>query len=282
MIVQMNTSPNSIDTKLTRFTVDIKGTCLFRNANGIQKSITDWSPQFRRIVFAMSRMPCAWSINRSRMAGNEFTVSCHCLERKCGAKLFAITQNGHSSMTVYITPYDKSIKNEKKTHIRGQERMKIVEMLKVDKAKVVAAKLANEYLRIGDIEPLFMPNNDALRKMRSGKYDHLIYHEDPLNSLQKMKYVEPYMNSIGNIGMDPFECFFCTPYQRELVRIESNRRKIIICYDATGAPVTAPTNSSYHIETGKYKPIFRYVIMIQNETGENLPVFSSVDTATRC
>lgn len=122
-------------------------------------------------------------------------------------------------MVIYTTSFNPSIKHSKKNQIRGAERKKIENMLKTDKAKVVVADLANEYLRIGDVEPPFLPNVSTLRQMKSGSYDHLIFHDDQVISLHEMKYVEPYQNSIGNIGLDPFDCSFCTPYQQELLRI---------------------------------------------------------------
>lgn len=146
-------------------------------------------------------------------------------------------------------------------------------MLKTDKAMVVAAKISNECLRIGDIEPAFLPNDDTFRKMKSGKYSHLTFDKIPELSLREMKYAEPYQNCIGNIGMDPFDCYFGTPYQKELLRIETNRKKVIICFDATGVPIEKPKTFSFSMEHGRYKPIYLYVIMLQTKPGANEPVY---------
>lgn len=128
-------------------------------------------------------------------------------------------------------------------------------------------------MRIGDVEPPFLPKGSTVRNIKRGKYDNLIFDSDPLISLREMKYTEPYQNSIGNIGMDAFDCFFCTPYQKELLRIETNRRKFIISYDATGIPVEAPKTSSFSLQHGRFKPIFLYVIMLQGQPGQNMPVY---------
>lgn len=108
------------------------------------------------------------------MAGNELTVNCYCLERECDAKLFAFTENDHRKLTINVTSFNKSIRHQKKNQIRGTEKQHILEMLKTEKAKVVVAKIANEQLRIGDVEPPFLPNLSTVRKMRSRKYDHLL------------------------------------------------------------------------------------------------------------
>lgn len=44
-----------------------------------------------------------------------------------------------------------------------------MDMLDKDKASVVVAKIANECLRLGDVEPPFLPN--ASSKLKSGQYD---------------------------------------------------------------------------------------------------------------
>lgn len=257
----------------TKFHVSINDLQLFRDEKGVLKSTEDWAPLFKKIAFAISLMPCAWSIGRPRMAGNEITVNGHCLQQNCDAKLFAYTENDHAKLIIHATPSKKSVIHEKKYQIRGEERKDILNMLKTDMAKVVVAKIANECLRVGDIEPPFMPKDSTVRKIKSGRYDHLTFDSDPMISLREMKYTEPYQNSIGNIGMDPFDCSFCTPYQKELIRIETNRKRIVISYDATGIPVEAPKTSSYSLKHGRFKPIFLYVIMLLGKPGENMPVY---------
>lgn len=256
-----------------RITVDISGMWMFQHEDGRLKPISEWGLKFRQIIFAMTQMPCAWSIERPRMAAREFTVNCHCLEDDCDGKLYAFTENGQSRLIINTTSFNETIRHQKKNQIRGEDRDAIKEMLKKEKAEVVASKLANEYLRIGDIEPPFMPKTSALRKMKNRENNQLTFDTDPVVSLREMKYAEPYQNCIGNIGIDEFECVFYTPYQKELIRIETNRRKIVICYDATGAPVYAPKTSGFDLERGRFKPIFLYVIMLRGKTNENLPVY---------
>lgn len=259
--------------KCQRVQVNITGSALFQNDDGTHKKIQDWAMSFRQIVFAMTQMPCAWSISKPRMAGNELTVNCKCLQNDCDAKLYAFTENGQSLLVINTTPFNDKMKHDKKNQIRGPEREKIQQMLKIDKAQVVAAKLANDYLRLGDIMPPYMPTTRALIQMKHRENEDLTFNDDPVISLREMKYHEPYQNCIGNVGLDPFDCSFSTPYQRELLRIQTNRRKIIISYDATGAPVSAPKYSSYDLDRGRYKSVFLYVIMFQSETGLNMPVY---------
>lgn len=63
--------------------------------------------------------------------------------------------------------------------MRGQLREQILQMLKCDKAMVVVAKIANECLRIGDVEPPFLPKVGTLRKLKAGRHDDLILHATP-------------------------------------------------------------------------------------------------------
>lgn len=146
-------------------------------------------------------------------------------------------------------------------------------MLKQDKASVVVAKLAYEYLREDDVEPPFLPKVSTIRKIKSRVNEQLIFDQDPTISLREMKYAEQYQNVIENIGMDPFECQFATVYQKEVLRLETNRARIVISLDATGAPVKKPTTSSYSIIHGRYKPIFLYVIVLHTKDGSFLPVY---------
>lgn len=257
----------------TSFNVSIEGLPFFRNENGNIISTTDWSPRFAKIVFAMSGVPCAWSLDRPRYAGNEITINGHCLENECDAKLFAFTEGNHKKLNIRITPPNQKTKHEKKNQIRGEEKAQILEMLKTQKAMVVVSKIAMECLRIGDVEPPFMPKSGTLRKMRSGRFDDLTFDADPMVSLREMKYTEPYQKSIGDIGMDPFSVSFCTPYQQELARIETNRSKIVISFDATGVPVKPPKYSSFSLLDNKHKSIYIYVIMLQCKSGKNAAIY---------
>lgn len=107
-----------------KFSVDIQGIPFFRNEKGGTKSTSEWATAFRKIVFAMNRAPCAWSISRPRMAGNEITINAHCLENECDAKLFAFTENNHAILTIHVMAPNSSIKHEKKTKFEGQKEMK--------------------------------------------------------------------------------------------------------------------------------------------------------------
>lgn len=257
----------------TEFNVSIDGIPFFRNDKGEMKPMAEWLPIFRKIVFTISQAPCAWSVDRPRMVGNDITINGHCLEDECHAKFFAFSQNNHAQLTIQVTPSYQTIRHTKKNQIRGEIRRQILEMLKTDKAMVVVVKVANECSRIGDLEPQFLPNANARRKMKAGKYDHLILDSDPMISLREMKYTEPYQNSIGNIGLDPFDIFFATPYQKTLLKMVTNRKRIVISFDATGVPVTPPKTSSYSIEHGRFKSIFLYVIMVHGSEGVNSPVY---------
>lgn len=259
--------------KYTSFTVDISDLSLFRDGNNKIKSMEDLCPILRKIIFAMSRSMCAWSIQRFRMAGNELTLNGHCLEDKCDGKLFAYTECNQILLSINITLGNQSILHEKKKQIRGQEKNEIMEMLKNNKAMVVTAKIAKECLRVGDIEPPFLPHNDTIRKIRSAKQKYMTFNDDPVILLREMKYTEPYQNSIGNIGLDPFDVSFCTPHQQVLKRIATNRKKIIISFDASGVPVKVPKTASFSLERNQFKPIYLYVIMLQISPGENVPVY---------
>lgn len=166
------------------------------------------------------------------MAGNEVTLNGHCLQAECNAKFFAFSENGQSRLTIQVTPANGNIRHDKKNQIRGKLRKEILDMLKTDKAMVVVAKIANECLRIGDVEPPFLPNSSALRKIKAGRHDHLVLHRDPMVSIREMKYTEPYLNSIGNIGFDPFDVFFATPYQKTLLQ-----KELLLCDDIHEAKV---------------------------------------------
>lgn len=71
---------NKVESKKnTKFVVNIDGISLFRDSDGRQKPVSVWADCFRKIIFAMSRVPCAWPVDRPRMAVNEITINCTCL-----------------------------------------------------------------------------------------------------------------------------------------------------------------------------------------------------------
>lgn len=93
-------------------------------------------------------------------------------------------------MVINVTQFNASISHEKKNQIRGEERERIMELLKKDKAQVVASKLPVKELRLGDIDPPYMPTTTTLRKIKSRANDELIFYSDPVLSLREMKYNE--------------------------------------------------------------------------------------------
>lgn len=123
--------------KHDHFDIDIDGMYLIKNENGGKKPSSEWVPCFRQIVFAMSRVPCAWSIDRPRNAANEISVNGHCLQRNCSAKIFAFTENGQKLLTIQIANFKDDIQHDKKYLITHNEKSKIIDMLKKDKASVV-------------------------------------------------------------------------------------------------------------------------------------------------
>lgn len=100
--------------QLTKFTVSIAGVPLFRDESGKVKPTNEWSLTSQKIVFAMSQSPCAWSIQRPRMVGNEITLNGYCKQDECDAKCFAHTQNNHSTLVIHVTPANGKIKHDKK------------------------------------------------------------------------------------------------------------------------------------------------------------------------
>lgn len=105
------------------FNVKIEGIHLFRDENGISKPHTEWAPLFRKIVFAMSRNPCAWSVGRPRNVANEITFNCVCLERACPAKVYAYTENNQKSLIIKVTQHNTGMKHAKKIRFAAKSRI---------------------------------------------------------------------------------------------------------------------------------------------------------------
>lgn len=272
--IQILNKNNNKNNKSIEHVVDITNLNIFRNKKNQIVPSRKWSPLVRQFVFVLYNVPCAWSFDRHRMAANEFSVNGHCLE--CDAALFLHTSENHKKLTIRIIPSKNIVKHNKKSSVRVCGKEEISEMLKEHSAHAVLSKLANNYLRLNDeTEPAHLPTGNTLRRSKNNNEKSLYFDDDVMKSLWHMKYNEQYTTCIKSISMDPFEVAFSTSYQRELTRLESNRRKIVLSFDATGVKVHPPKTSSYSMTRDKFKPIFLYVVMLQCN-GRNFPVYQFI------
>lgn len=103
----------------------------------------------------------------------------------------------------------------KKRYIRNPIRNKIANELLSKGAESYRTEKASEKMKPGDKEPPTLPKASTLRVIKSQqiKANHL--HEDPRKALEIMKY-STWINSIHNIGHNPFFVHFWTTHQRNL------------------------------------------------------------------
>lgn len=161
----------------------------------------------------------------------------------------------------------------KKCSTKYVRKERIEELLKLNSANVVRAKLANDSMvDHEEYEPALLPLAETLRvqKFRQNKKEYL--HRNPIIATREMKDLNKYFGSIMDIGLDPYFCMYATPLQNELLRVHTRYQRSVFSFDASGVPVIPPTHSSFSIEHDKLKPVFLYTINLQLST-YSIPVF---------
>lgn len=221
-------SKNSI-----RFRIDIEGCVIFPTDKQIANN--DWKMTLTEILWQFSRLPCAWTFDRLRVVCNEVNVSATCTCNKCSATLFAFTECSQSKLTIIIKSYCETIIHDKKVKLTNTKyRENILNMLEKDANVVVRAKLANACMNSDDHDPAHLPLLHTCQQMKHAAKKFGCLDNDPMKSLAKMKYHPEYVDTIGDIGYDPFYCIYATKLQQIWQQAEMRHRRCILSIDSTG------------------------------------------------
>lgn len=220
-----------------KYDINIENIALFSYSEKEMKLQCEWSDTLNEIIWHFSRCPCAWRFDKHRVVANEKVVFGTCRSTDCGAKLFAYTENNKSKLKIIIKNFnDKAIHIEKRA-MKYANKEKIAAMLKINAASFVQAELANEMLEPYDYCPANLPNKAALRKLKQRENEKSFRDPDPIKSLCMLKVDGMFINSITDIGIDPFYCFMSTPEQKEWLRLSTRFKKCIISIDSTGIQI---------------------------------------------
>lgn len=236
------------------------------------KESSEWSDTISSIIWEFTRLPCAWSFDRLKKVCNEYILSASCLSKEC-SKLFAYSQNDQKKLIVRIQSFNKKADHSHKRRTKHSRKEMIHNLLKTNSACVVQAKLANEMMTDYDYVPAAVPSVEALRmqKSRANKIEYL--DPNPILAIRKMKKQSIYRRIIGDIGLDPFYLFYCTPLQEEMVLAKTRYRRSVISLDSSGLPISDIMFSSVCEDDDEaYKDTFLYVVSLQSPGG-NMPAF---------
>lgn len=254
------------------YEIDITNIGLFSYSDQEMKQQIEWSDTLNAIIWEYSRLPCCWCFNKNRNVANEKIVFANCRAVQCSAKLFAYTENKQSKLKITIKGFNKKAVHNKKRSVKGVNKKKVVDLLKLNNPSVAHAELANDALEFDDYCPAHLPKPATMRKIKQREKEKNFRDADPIRSICLMKKESLYHNCIHDIGIDPFYCIFVIPEQREWLRLATRFKRCVISIDSTGAPVKAPAFSSISSKTGNLKPIFLYVISLQFQ-GAGHPIF---------
>lgn len=254
------------------FDIDISNIGLFAESVETMSRSLECSHTITEVIWEFSRLPCSWLFNRMKKVCNELVFSARCKSLEC-SQLSEFTENDASKLRIVIKAFNDQCVHLKKLSTKYARKEQIDELLKLNSASVVRAKLADDYMNEYEkFESPIVPNADALRmqKFRLGKTEYL--DPNPTTAIRKMKDLNRYFGSIMDIGMDPFFVMYATPLQSELLRVYTRYSSCIISFDSSGVPVIPPEYSSYSIEHDKSKPVFIYTINLQLPTF-SIPIF---------
>lgn len=214
--------------------LNISGLDLFSDNDGSNlKKQSEWSDTFNEIVWEFARLPCAWSLS-SKTVANEKVVFGKCRSTKCKANLIAHTENNASKLCILIKDVATNAIHLEKRKVRGANKERIVQMLQLNKTGYVHAELADEILQQNDFEAAHLPNPTTLRKMIQNYKEKSHRDINSIISLCMMKGEATFNKCIGDIGIDPFYCFFATPEQKEWLRLCTRFKRCVISVDSTG------------------------------------------------
>lgn len=232
----------------------------------------EWSDTISAIIWEFTRLPCAWSFDRLKKVCNEYVISARCLSKEC-SKMFAYSQDDQKMLKLRVQSYNDKADHLRKRRMKYSRKEMVINLLMTNSPCVVQAKLANELMTDYDCVPAGLPNIGTLRvqKSRANKTEFL--DENPVVAICKMKKLSMYRRTIGDIGIDPFYCQYCTPLQEELVLSKTRYRRCVISIDASGLPARDIMYSSVSEDDDeRYKYTFLYVVSLQSPDG-NLPAY---------
>lgn len=216
------------------YDVDIKNIGLFAYSDNEMKSQSEWSDTVNEIIWNFSRLPCAWRFDKHRNVANEKVIFGTCRSVECKANLFVYTECNQSKLKIVIKNFNPDAVHIEKRALKNSNKQKVAEMLKLNKPSYVHAEIANEMLESTDYCPAHLPNKSTLRKLKQRENEKNYRDPDPVRALCLLKEDSKFQQSITDIGLDPFYCFFSTPEQREWLRLSTRYRRCIISVDSTG------------------------------------------------
>lgn len=197
------------------------------NCGNDLKEQSEWSDTFNEIVWEFARLPCAWSFTSKNVA-NEKVIFGKCRSIRCEADLFAYTENNRSQLRVVVKKFKENIAHIEKRKMKNANKERIAQMLQMNKASFVHAKLADELLQSDDFEAAHLPNPRTLWKMRQRDIEKNYRDSNAITSLCMMKTEGTFNRCIGDIGIDRFYCFFSTPEQKQWLRLTTRFKRCII------------------------------------------------------
>ena len=236
-----------------------------------------WTHTLNQKIWSSIKCPCTLSFKRAKVhpysPSRCLVITGHCTE--CSGKLYIHAgslpaDNEPVVLQCSLENVNVSLHSGKsKRNLSSEERAKVSEELWMGKQlpHVWRATKAKEMMEMGDPEPSHLPSLSTLRKAKQERGDKELGHNDPVLSLQLIKYSASHCGSIFDIGLDKFFCHYWTPSQLLVYKSLSKACGSRVSFDATGTIVkrlSRPTERSGHI--------FLYQGVLSGESGVHIPV----------
>lgn len=234
--------------------------------------------KLRTLIFNVSKVPCNWRFDTLSINRNELIARCTCKNQNCDARATLTTESDQQKLRISINSYNAHVFHNSKSHTTGAHKKNIMSILRKEKPHVTRALLANEMLNDNDPEPAILPTVSTLNKQKSrfNKKNADNLHEDPIIAISRMKSNAFYMDTIYNIGLNPFFVLYATPTQKALMQSENRRNKCILAIDATGLSVKLSKYTSISSKTGSPKRVFLYAITALIPNSTSMPVYQMI------
>lgn len=216
--------------------------------NGRMVVKSGWTPKLVEFIWKKLHMACCFSFNRVRYRTQDIIAFGYCSQKTCHTKITAVHVHNTVQLEVSLQDYKPNTYHDpdKKRRMLPVEKKVLEEKLKYRTASAVRNELLDAAMDVpGCPEPAHVLGLNATRITKCRENCDGRPNEDGIQSLYEMK--DRFVNSIQNIGLDPFHVFFETVAQRAWYKREAERTGATISIDATGPGLQSPNKNNTYL-----------------------------------
>lgn len=206
-----------------------------------------WTSKLVEFIWDRLHMACCFSFNRVRWRVHDIIAHGYCSQPACDTKIVVVHHHDSVALEVTLQGYKPNTFHDpdKKRRLLSVDKKPLAEKLKYRSAIAVRNELLDKAMDISDCpEPAHVQGLNATRIIKC-KENLDGRTGDAIQSLYDMK--DRFVNSIHNIGLDPFHVMLETADQRTWYKRETERTRAIISIDATGVGLRSPNKNKTYI-----------------------------------